>query len=63
MKTIIKNLLTGKELQIAENNFPKRMNWKEAMCSGREKLDKLNINNKFLNFPYETRTKKIHQCL
>ena len=35
MKTIIKNPLTGKELQIAENNFPKRMNWKEAMSSAK----------------------------
>jgi hypothetical protein len=35
MKTIIKNPLTGKELQIAENNFPKRMNWKDAMSSAK----------------------------
>ena len=32
-------------------------------CSGREKLDKLNTVNKSINFPYETRTQKIQQCL
>ena len=28
----------------------------DRVCSGREKLDKLNEVNKSLNFPYETRT-------
>jgi len=35
MKAIIKNPLTGKDLQIADYNFPKRMNWKEAMNSAK----------------------------
>ncbi|MBX7182781.1 MAG: hypothetical protein K1X82_11775, partial [Bacteroidia bacterium] len=33
------------------------------VCSGREKLDKLKQDNKFLIFQNETRTKKIHKQL
>jgi hypothetical protein len=35
MKIIIKNPVSLAELQIAENNFPKRMNWNEAMSSAK----------------------------